>query len=420
MIYDSDLKDGDEITVRLSSRLAVHTTTGVPTKTKWSLLAFSTSTIDNPILNSSRTELCGEDDTSTINDVVVGEENKTALAGMESKAKFMRIVLQSQMINPKKLTEKLEKVWPKVASGLPQMRIADVPKLKRVIESNWDMLMDLFEYYVEGPYISKEKFATWIDDAEVFPAYNTTQQCAKIFARTCAYTRTDEDRFDFACVLSALMLAAQIKYNDTLESGAEALPAYDALDEMFRFHFQPVAERHSLQSVLKYAFCSDECLAYLRPMNDELQVIFNRYATRTQDIPLTITIEDLTEILCHAGLLNDPNDLSKTQNILQQIQKSTIYGYDEVNMPPRTEHDVSFPEYVEAVARAGFLKYFDPEGEAFDGDMSDGVASVDGSLINSSVVGCLVMGARAVVDKNNSATAERHPTAAKNKRPVRK
>jgi hypothetical protein len=420
MIYDSDLKDGDEVTVKLSSKIAVHTTTGTPTKTKWAMLAFSTSTIENPYLNSTRSEHCGDDDSLTQDDVLVGEDNKSAFAVIQSKAKFMRIILQSQMINAKKLTEKLERVWPRIAAGVPKLRDEDVPALKRVIESNWDMLSDLFEFYVDGPYIDKSKFATCIDDAEVFPAYNTAQQCAKIYARACAYTRVDEHHFDFPCLLIALMLAAQVKYNDTLEAGADALPAHEALDEMFRFHFLPVAERHSLQSVLKYAFCSDECLAYLRPMNDELQVIFNRYATRYQDVPLTITVEDLTEILCHAGLLNDPNDLSRTKTILTQIQKSTIYGSDEANMPSKTANDVSFPEYVEAVARAGFIKFFDPEGDAFEGDDSVAPGSLDGSVINSSVVGCLVMGARAVVDKNNSATAERHPTAAKNKRGGRK
>jgi hypothetical protein len=315
----------------------------------------------------------------------------------------MRIILKSQMVNEKQLTAKLDRIWPRIAAGVPKMRPDDVAPLKKVIEANWDMLMDLFEYYVDGPYIDRAKFAAFVDEAELFPAYNSAQQCAKIYNRTCAYAQVDERNFDFACLLISLMLAAQIKYNDTLEAGAEALPSYESLDEMFRFHFAPVAERHSMQSV-----------AFLRPMNDELQVIFNRYATRLQDVPTAITVEDLTDILCHATLLVDPNDQSKTKSILSQIKKSTIYGADDASIP-KAPADVSFPEFVEAVARAGFIKYFDPEGEALEGDASDAGGSYDGSLASSSIVGCLVMGARAVVDRNNSATAEKHPTTAKNK-----
>lgn len=419
MIYDSDLKDGDEVTVKLCSRLAVHNSTGSPTKTKWALLAFSTSTIENPYLNSTRSELIGNDDESAETDVLVGEENKAALALIRSKANFMRVILRSQIVDEKGLAAKLEEIWPRIAAGVPKLRPEDVPQLKKVIESNWDMLSDIFEFYVDGPYIDRNKFSAMIDEAEIFPAYNTAQQCAKIFSRTCAYAKVEENRFDFTCVLIALLLASQVKYNDTLEAGADSLPSYDALDEVFRFHFAPVAERHSLQSVLKYAFCSDECLSYLRPMNDELQIIFNRYATRTQDVPMSITVEELTEILCHAGLLTDPNDLSRTKTILTQIQKSTIHGHDHT-IHPKTANDVSFPEYVEAVARAGFIKYFDPEGDAIEGDASDAGGSYDGSVMSSSIVGCLVMGAKAVVDRNNSTTAERHPTAPKGKNNRRK
>lgn len=422
MIFDSDLKDGDEVTVKLCSKLVLQANTGTPTKTKWALLAFSTSNIENPYLDSSRSELVGhEDGLEEEEDVLIGAENKAAFALIQSKAKFMRIILQSQMINEKKLAQKLNTIWPKIAAGIPRLKSEDVEQLKKVLQANWDMLQDLFEFYVEGPFITKEKFATMLDDAELFPAYNTTQQCAKIFSRTCSYAQVDEHHFDFSCLIIALFLAAQVKYNDTMEAGTDALSSFEAMDELFTFNFVPLAERHQLQSVLKYAFCSDECLANLRPLNDDLQVVFNRYATRTQDIPMSISLEELTEILFHAGLVADGNDPAAAKSIYTQVRKSTIFGNDATPVSGATI-EVSFPEYVEIVARAGFLQYYDAEGDgAGDADGSDAGNSIDGySLVSSSVVSCLVAGAKSVVDKNNSATAAKPPSTANNKSKGRK
>lgn len=417
MIYDSDLKDGDEVTVRLGSRLNVHGATGSPTKTKWSMLAFSTTSMEDPNLNSARTELYGHEDESVEAETLVGEENKAAYAQIQAKAKFMRIILRSQMIDEKKLAAKLDKIWPRIASGIPRLRPEDVQPLKKVLQNNWDMLSDIFEYHVDGLYMTKDNFFNMIEEAEIFPSYNASQQCAKIYARTCAYTGIDDEHFDFTCLIISLFLAAQVKYNDTLEAGAESLPSYEALDEVFHFHFVPIAETHSFQSILKYAFCSDECLAYLRPLNDELQVIFNRYSTRHQDLPISITIDDLNEILFHANLINDiNNDINKTKNILIQIHKSTIIGLENEMLTSKPENEVSFAEFVEAIARAGFIKYFDPEGEPLDGDASETGNSIDGnSVISSSIIGCLVLGVRAVVEKNNSTTAEKQPNTAKGK-----
>lgn len=419
MIFDSELKDGDEVTVRLSSRLPVHNSTGSPTKTKWALLAFSTANIENPYLDSSRTELCGRDDESEDGEMLVGTDNKAAFALIQSKAKFMRIILQSQMINEKKLTQKLNTLWPKIESGVPRLRADDVPQLRKVLEANWDMLTDLFEFYVDSAYMAKDKFATFMDEAELFPAYNTAQQCAKIFARTCSYMHVDDHHFDFSCLIVALFLAAQVKYNDTLEAGADSLSSPVAMDELLRFNFAPLAERHQLQSVLKYAFCSDECLAYLRPLNDDVQIVFNRYATKTQDVPVSITLDDLTEILYHSGLISDGNDTAKARSLLNQIKKSTIFGVTAPghhSASSKGEVEVSFPEFVEVIARAGFQRYFDPDGDGADADASDAGNSYDGaSLSSSSIVGCLVMGVKCVADRSTNTAVDKHPATAKGK-----
>ena len=423
MIFDSDLKDGDMVTVKLCSRLAVHNNTGTPTKTKWALLAFSTSNIENPYLNSTRSELCGHEvESDGEAEVLIGAENKVAFALIQAKAKFMRIILQSQMINEKKLAHKLDTVWPKIESGIPRLKSDDVAPLKKVLLANWDMLQDLFEFYVEGPYMTQEKLAVFIDDAELFPAYDTAHQCAKIFGRTCNYARVDEHHFDFTCLIIALFLAAQVKYNDTLEAGADALSSYAAMDELFVFNFVPLAERHQLQSVLKYAFCSDECLASLRPLNDDLQTVFNRYATRTQDIPVSVSLEDITEILCYAGMVTDGTDTTLARSLYTQVRKSTIFGNDAERVSGAPV-EVSFPEFVEMVARAGFQQFFEADADgAGDADASEGGNSNTdaASLVSSNIVSCLVAGAKAVVNKNNSTTAAKPPPTANSKAKGRK
>jgi hypothetical protein len=413
MIFDSDLKDGDEVVVRLCSKLGVHAASGSPSKTKWSMLAFSTATIDDPYLHSTRSEhIGGYDDESEDTFTLVGTANKAALASIRSKAQFMRIIVHSQMIDYKRLSAKVNSVWSKIEAAVPRLKKDDVTDLKSVLEKNWDMLSDLFEYYAEGSYMTSVKFVSLMDEVELFSEYSTSVECSKIFNRTLSYCGCDDASFDFTCFIVALFLAAQVRFNDTLEAGVEPLSSHEALAEQLHFNFSPLAEKHQLQSVLKYAFASDECLAMIRPMNDELQVVFNRYATKNQDVPTSITVEDLADILVQASLMEEKGSLNKVNTLLQQIHCCTTFGLDPTS--PTVENEVSFPEFVEVIARAGFKKYFDPEGDNEEAGGSDAGMSFDGgSQASSSIVGCLVMGVKAVIDKSNTGPTDKQTANAK-------
>mmetsp|Transcript_19819 Transcript_19819/g.33675 ORF Transcript_19819/g.33675 Transcript_19819/m.33675 type:complete len:507 (-) Transcript_19819:137-1657(-) len=419
MIFDSDLKDGDEVTVRLSSRVAVNSGTGSASQSKWSLLAFSTASIENPELNSARSEH-DDDDDATVDSAelrMFGTENQEFIAQIKARAAFMRTVLHSQAIDTKSIARKLDEAWPQVLSAVPLLvKDDDIVPLKGVLEAQWDLLDDLFLFYAKDGSLDKETFFAFLDDSELFPVTNSLLQCAKIFERACKYCNVDGTCFGISSLIVGLLLATQVKFNDTLEAEAEKLKPHEALEELFISNFNPLAVRLKLKSVLKYAFLSDESLSALRLLYDDLQDVFNKSAVKFQDVPVSLPVEEVCEVLASATLLPDSSDHSRVQELLDEIRHCTMFGVDieavwgdAEDAKYRSENEITFPEFVEILARAGYHKFY--EGlESADAEGSEGGVSADGSVESSNIIRSLIMGVKTVIEKNNSAAADKNPT----------
>jgi hypothetical protein len=416
MIFDSDLKDGDEVTVKLCSKIAVLGTTGSASHSKWSMLAFSTSNIENPALHSTRSERGGDDETE-IPDRVMESQEEAAL--IRARAAFMRVILHSQVIDVKSIVKKIDDVWPKLVEAVPLLLVDDTSSLKQVLSDHWDVLSDLYTFYAQNGTLDKDQFFAFLDDSELFPATNSSTQCAKIYSRTCKYCNTTPAQFSLDHLLVALLLSAQVKFNDTCEAGGSKMNCSESLAELFRSNFDPLAERLKLQSVLKYAFCSDECLSAMRLMYDDLQAVFNKSATKLQDVPTSLPVEEVNELFVQAILRGREADHELTRTLIQDIRKSTIFGTEfdpEEEIPSPDE--VSFPEFMECSARAGFFKFGDVEAAEVDGEASETSNSVEGN-INSTIVKCLIMGVKAVIEISSNASAEKQsqlPKAGRNRR----
>jgi hypothetical protein len=415
MIFDSDLKDGDEVTVRLCSKVSVVASTGSAAHSKWSLLAFSTSNIENPALNSTRSEREGDDESETP-DRVIEEESSI----LRARAAFMRVILHSQVIDVKAIAKKIDAVWPSIMEAVPLLLVDDAASLKQVLEVHWDVLFDIYTFYQKEGTLDKDQFFSFLDDAELFPATNSSTQCAKIYSRTCKYCNTTSAQFSLTNLIVSLLLSAQVKFNDTLEAGGAKMNAHEALSELFRVNFNPLAERLKLQSVLKYAFCSDECLAALRLMYDDLQQVFNKSATKLQDVPTSLPVEEVTDLFVKASLAE--HDHEQTRTLLLDIRKSTIFGteFDEEEENPHPDQ-ISFPEFMECAARAGYFKFETGDTTTeVDGEASETSYSAEGNnSSSSSIVRCLVLGVKAVIESSLNASNEKQhllPKAGRNRR----
>lgn len=407
-INESDLKDGDSVTVRLSSSLIVNSSNGSPDRSQWSTVAFSTAEVtDGNELASFQSELdldeASKGKVDTLDGVSAEKHsrlNKEFMKKQRSNADFMRIVLESQMIDKKKCASEVAKMWGKVDGCIPRLNESDVGRIQEILAENWDVLLEMFSDYAVEMKMRQEQFLEFTSDAEFFSAYISATQSAKIFARVCDYMKVDEV-FNLEHLVVALLLVAQAKFNDTMESKPQPKTSYDALAELFNNHMVPLARRSQYKSILKIEFCSDECLSLIREMYDDLQLLFTKYAAKLRDIPTTVPIEDITEILVLADLVAEPNAYEKTQKYLRDVRCGTINGcaiFRETMESYGLEliaEEFSFPEFVEVTARAGMMRFFDPDGANSADDDSETVE-------RNTILHCMMRGVKAAIDGSNS------------------
>lgn len=417
MIFDSELKDGDEIIIKLTSKLYIHTSTGTPNHSKWSTLAFSTLNDTNEI-NKNLDET--EDDMDDI-DASVINFNKDEMFRLKSKSDFMRIILHSQMINPKLVMNKVDSVWSEVKMTIPKLTNTEAILIKDILASQWDVLNDLFDALSNSSIMEMENFLYLTRESEIFPPFINEAQSIKIYTRVCKYANIDKHSFKFSSLIIALLLCAQVKYNDTLDPSLGSMKPYESFYELLKNYLLPLAQRLKLQSVLKHEFCSDECLAGIRLMYDDLQTIFNKYASKLQDIPTSVPLEDVTELLYTVGLQPDVNDYEKIKKILNQgVRKGSIFGPSIDSFDTdivKNENELSFPEFVECIARAGFYKFYDAaDTDSHTSNQTHHQIEGIGNISTSSTLGSLLLGVKLVTDSINNTRPKSPPQSKQGKK----
>lgn len=438
------LHDGDEVTINLSSTQNIRGINGAPALSKWTTIAYSLSASSFPAGEEFGEEGSGlgedaNDDIDNEYDDIDDMERIAAqmaaenVATLKADARFMRLVLQSQMINEKRAAHELDTTWGTINSSVPQLNPADVSKVKEVFSVNWDLIKELFGHYAPSGNMSEEEFATFMDEAEMFLVVDAATQISKVYSRTCKYTNKDAGSFNFGSLLVALILCAQIKYNDTLNASSPTRSAasrtgggppgaaagatggssvafrdsgvrrsYDALYDLFQNNFIPLAEHLCLKSVLKTEFTSDLVMAKARGLYEDLLTLFNKYAFKTRDVAYTLPCEDVGEVFHKSGLVDRADDMAFIRNLFQEVQNGTIFGRETQPNPddeyPRDEF--AFPEFLEASARAGFLRFHGKEMRAADLPFEVEDNGDEGIMFTTAE--CLVKGLECVVNSVNA------------------
>ena len=325
------------------------------------------------------------------------------VATLKANALFMRLVLQSQMINEKKAAHLMHTTWEIIGGCIPQLNPSEVDKVKEVFATNWDLILELFHHYAPSGYMNQEEFTAFMDESEMFGVVDAATQIAKVYSRTLKYTAADESTFNFSCLLVALIVCAQIKYNDTMNSkGGGIKRSYEAVFDLFENNFIPLSEHLSLKATLKNEFCSDPCMAKTRELYESLLQMFNKYALKTRDVAYTLPFEEVAELFHKSGLLDKPDNLQPIKDLFEEVRLGTIYGRElqtnaEDDFP---ENEFAFPEFLEATARAGFRRFHGVEMKA--GDLPFDCKELDANEgIMFTITECMIKGFECVVESAN-------------------
>lgn len=360
------MHDGDEVTIMLVDSLTLSTVTGLPqSPTKWSTLAFSTSGdgVQGDESKSAEGDLGA--DSSRGKSSYLGEVSSEQIQ-LTSHAEFMRTILRSQMINSKKIAHTVETHWRNVISkGMPMLAPAQEEALKAAFVQYWDVMLDLFERFAPDGKLSKSSLHSLFEDAALFSAKTLPVLAARIHRRACEATAPGQLLLELPGFMVAIMLAAQTLHNDTHDPKdplAFSAPRA-ALDEVFSRNLYALAERLECFCVLKDIFTSDQMLATIRQYHSDLMDVFTKYATRSREMPISINVLNLSEMLYDGMLLDEKPDRNNTpaSYLLTEIRKGTIHGrpvdplLSPDDVPP--DNEFTYPEMVEGICRHGFYKH---------------------------------------------------------------
>eukprot|EP01038_Epipyxis_sp_PR26KG_P014823 gene14823-19915_t len=446
-ILSDYLHDGDDVLIILRSNQPIDEITGSPSTSKYITLAYTGSAKnlnnDNSSLGS-RSLADSEDDldddhTAQSREMLnISKHVKDTPANIKSKAEFMRIMLQSQMLNTKLIINQVNIEWSKVDKLIPKLKPEDSSQIMDVYINYWDVLVELFQHFAPDGYMSKENFQTFVEEADIFSIIISPVQSAKIYTRVCKYLDIQSSSgFKLHCVLGALILSAQIKYNDTLNPLAMNKPSYVALSDLFMINFLPLAKQLDLRSVLKSEFVTDDFLSKLRVHYDTLHIYFDKFAAKFREVPSTIPVEEITEMLYVSGLIDDRSNTKLVRSLLEDTKKGTIFGRQAEEPPSFLKYEqeeknnnfdddngnelyeFSFPEFVEAIARAGYYRNFKPY-RINSSNANNNQEDFTTPLPIISVADAMLKGVVNVVDLANGTKNSQHNYAKHAKTPQRK
>jgi hypothetical protein len=165
--------------------------------------------------------------------------------------------------------------------------------------------------------------------------------------------------------LAALVLCAQIRHNDTLDESTALNDCSYALRLLLSQNISFLANKMNLSCLIRAEICSNENLSMMRQYHSEMFLIFEGYANSLlRDLPLTITIEQMAEILFEAGLIESAANVNIVNKILKATREGMIKGravfYDPDDPQAGTrfpEDEFTFSEFFEGVQRAGIIYY---------------------------------------------------------------
>jgi hypothetical protein len=345
------LKDGDVVRCVLGNQLPV-TSIGSPNPTTWTTAAFTAA--------GAEIESVVDENNEEVDDGVGFEQ--------QSHAAFMKVILESQMFDHKRIEQILVDAWSIVPRTMPRITPSISESLCNVVLEHSIMLLEVFHCYAPEGRMDFASFKEFVDDAEFFSARDVSRQVSRVYRR--AIKGADSDMIDMGGFLATLVLVAQVRHNDTLDDQTTFVGSADALSHLLKIKIPSLAERLNLDCLFRMEFCDVETLCEMRHYHNDVFLVFDHYAAKMQrDLPLTLTMEFATEIFYQSGLVDTPEDVAIVKKIADKANAGILIGrapVSGVEAPPRGE--LTFAEFMEVCARIGVKEYL---GKPYEEDGED-------------------------------------------------
>lgn len=157
------LKDGDVVYVNLLSTQKIEPSSGGVAQSKWTNIAYH---FDPKSHDPDEESSLGGGD---FGESVCEEEAKDNPESVTSKAQFMRLVLESQMINQKFISHQMDSMWTRtISKAMPHLQEDFSTEMLGVFKNNWDILKEYFNRYALDNMMLPDNLNSFLNETEVF------------------------------------------------------------------------------------------------------------------------------------------------------------------------------------------------------------------------------------------------------------
>ena len=338
------LKDGDSVYIGLQDSQNILKSTFSPSKSKWSSASFEHGSHTSLGTEGSDEEDADEGDSAEATERRLG------------KANFMRIMLKSQMINHRLIENQVHLAWQssfKVA--MPLLKAHDADGIRLVLEQNWDITTELFRVFApDGPMTSEGHYQV-CEAIQLYPTQDMAKLARRNFEKSQRACKAENINYmNFSAFSISLVLHSQSRFHDRSDSDVTSLLCVDSVKELYSRCIRPWAKTTAISAYLKEEFCKDNFLASIRDLSEDLFKLFQKYASKSKDVPNSLELVHLTELLSDAKLQpGGAPGLAQSRDLLNAVRSGSIFS--DISQVDSLE--MRFPEFVEALARAGFFKF---------------------------------------------------------------
>lgn len=373
------LRDGDEVNVYLNDHQEINSKSGSALQNEWSTLAYSVNGSGIGEMKKQEGGYQEEED----KEVVEGEHyyTKEQKAG---RARFMKLILRSQMPDLEVIQKKVSEEWKMIGKHLKGMDEDTHDAVIQVFVDNWDLVNEVHTLLATNhngaDVLLSEDWRKFLEETNIFGETDIDYYGPRIHKTAHVGTAKDKDSMPALSVagfIYAIILCAQSCFNDRHDEALNKLSPAASLRKLFKDNFSPMSERYEMKCMLKEHFCTLENLNALKEWRDSIFDCFTKYAGRSKELPTSIGYKDFTEMLFDAGLTEASEtdtkgnpisfELETATALLASVRSGTIIGRAEPNANPTAATDLpddeipsdefTFPEMVEAICRHSFARF---------------------------------------------------------------
>ncbi|CAM9297287.1 unnamed protein product [Chrysoparadoxa australica] len=395
-----ELKDGAVVIITLSSTMSVDVRRA-PERDRWMLIAFDTS----EQMKEKRAAAWGEEIRAieAIRKAEEEEHARRAAALLRQRAERMRPIMSSQIFSPDKVSRAFKEDWNKCdfRGYEPLESLIEQPderqQLHDLLFKHYLPLSELFKSYssvgsgVRTDDMDFMEFNVLIHDIKLFSS-KSRDAVEKIFTEGTTINQDNTSTIELAqffyCIVKVAVLKYQaphyIDFNKYRIGTQDAAPvkakaAVEAVTLLLEEYLMPVVKKKLVGLQVKQALETDALLALLGDHSSDLKLVFEKYGASIADSAHNMVDDELNVaefglILEEARLLGgrgkDDEELTfkEARQAFSGAQSDLCGdgGGSRVAIPGGHQEQMSFAEFLEAIARVALLKWDDPNTPLFD------------------------------------------------------